>query len=430
MNKRTCWVLASVLSLSMVGGCGDDGEGPAGVADAGGPDAPVLPDGGGTDAGGAGRDAGGGATGSDAAALDAGVRSDAAAGGSDAGRTDAGGGDAGASADGPTGASTTDGAASDAGGGATSSKLITAAAGGVVSQGGASVKVPAGALAADAVITLAVVSPTAEQRARGDLSGSIYDLGPDGTTFKAPVEIELPLAEAVPADKEAVVAWLDAATGQWVTTPSTVGAGKVTGQATHFTSFAVLFVGKGGQCPAAPPCGGGIPTGTWEVASACVTQAPPKEAGDCGTTGGKYYARSTYSISGTVTFTGDRYVAAEKLHATTYLTYPAACLAAINQAQPTATFANCAEIQTGLNKNAKAGEPTWACAGSLSEGCSCVIMATLPLDATGTVTVDGTKITFKGDNATKPPVAEDFCIKGNVLTVSSSSAVYTAVKKP
>ena len=65
----------------------------------------------------------------------------------------------------------------------TTSVAITAAAGGTVALGSATLTIPAGALAADTTITVASEAPAAGLPDASTLAGLTYDFGPDGTTF-------------------------------------------------------------------------------------------------------------------------------------------------------------------------------------------------------------------------------------------------------
>ena len=168
---------------------------------------------------------------------------DAASGGSGGGGSSGTGGSAGAA--GGTGGAAGGSAGADAGvdpgdaaAGTMSSMMITAATGGTLTAGSASLLVPAGALATDKLLTVTVGPPAADEPGRDSLAGDVYDFGPSGTTFTVPVALSLPLPGGVPAGKRAVVAWLDAAASQWVPVPSSADGPKITGRVSHFTRFA------------------------------------------------------------------------------------------------------------------------------------------------------------------------------------------------
>jgi hypothetical protein len=177
-------------------------------------------------AGAAGSDGGGGTAGSDGGG----------AAGSDGGTDVAVTGDVGAS---------TPDAAGTAGGGdtgsaaSTTSTNIKAAAGGTVMAAGLTVAIPAGALAADTDITVAI-SDGASLPAATTLVSKVFELGPTGTTFLKPVTLTLDFdAAKLVAPKVAAIAFLQA--GAWVALAdsSTTGA-KVSATTTHFTPFAVV----------------------------------------------------------------------------------------------------------------------------------------------------------------------------------------------
>ena len=158
--------------------------------------------------------------------------------------------------------------------------MVTAAAGGTLTAGGGSLLIPAGVLAADQMLTVTVKAPVAGDPGRENIVGDIYDFGPSGTKFSVPVQLTLPLPGAVPADKKAVVAWLDEASGEWFTVATTVSGDKVTGLITHFTRFAVLQIPKETICPYAGACGGSL-DGTWKYSQTCL-KPTETEAFKCG----------------------------------------------------------------------------------------------------------------------------------------------------
>lgn len=126
--------------------------------------------------------------------------------------------------------------------GATFSGAISATAGGTVATAGstATVTIPAGALSQDMTITIAVAAP--ETRT----ATSVYDLGPDGTRFKAPVTIAVRYDGRPREGEKAVLAWKDGET--WTELPgSTADDGMVEGKTTHFTRFSVMLVDEGGD---------------------------------------------------------------------------------------------------------------------------------------------------------------------------------------
>jgi uncharacterized delta-60 repeat protein len=123
-----------------------------------------------------------------------------------------------------------------------SQESISAAAGGTISANGATFVIPPGALAQDTVITLAVSSPSAATTASTTIRGQLFDFGPDGTTFRIPATLTLPISGTPSSAERAVISWLDADRNQWNDTPSTVTGDRVTAPITHFTVYAVRFV--------------------------------------------------------------------------------------------------------------------------------------------------------------------------------------------
>ncbi len=145
-----------------------------------------------------------------------------------AGTTGTAGSDAGTN---PDVAQTTDGG--------TTSTNIKAATGGTVTAAGFLLEIPAGALAVDTDITVGV-SNGAGLPSAASLVASVYDLGPNGTTFTKPVKLTIDVDATKLGTKQPVVSYL--AAGAWVSLTDSVSAtgGKVTASTTHFTSFGVL----------------------------------------------------------------------------------------------------------------------------------------------------------------------------------------------
>ncbi len=171
-------------------------------------------------------------TGGDAAAGSGGVGNTAGIGGTGTGGTtasDAGTVDSSASSDGAAPGPV--------------SKLISAAAGGVVVAGGASIDFPPGALATDTTITVAVLTAAGQPDAANLLS-PIYDLGPNGITFLKPVKLTFGFdAVKVTAGKTAAIAFLQGSA--WTKLgDSASAANKMTATTTHFTPFTVLLGGS------------------------------------------------------------------------------------------------------------------------------------------------------------------------------------------
>jgi hypothetical protein len=151
-------------------------------------------------------------------------------------------------------------------------KMISASAGGTVSDasGTVTLEIPAGALAQDTEITLAVLEPESGAQSK------VYDFGPAGTQFLKPASLSIKFNGSVPTDKKAVVAWLDGSTWKPLNNV-TAGDGAIKGDVEHFTKFAIVFVdGK----VVANACAdvvknfsacGGDPKGTWKYRDVCMT---------------------------------------------------------------------------------------------------------------------------------------------------------------
>lgn len=124
--------------------------------------------------------------------------------------------------------------------GQTFSATIPAVDGGIVATPGstATVKIPAGALAADTKITIDV------QAKDSGTNTSVYDVGPSGTQFTLPVTISIAYDGSPGSDKTAVLAWKDGDT--WTRIPNSgFDAGRVAGTTMHFTRFSVILVDDG-----------------------------------------------------------------------------------------------------------------------------------------------------------------------------------------
>jgi hypothetical protein len=150
--------------------------------------------------------------------------------------------------------------APDTGAAATADFPLTAAAGGAVVLGQLKADVPAGALAADTVITVKTVD-VATLPTPSSVISAVYDLGPDGTTFLKPVKLTFDLdATKLAAGEVASIAFVKA--GAWeVLADSMTKDGKVTATTTHFTDFG-LVKSKAASTPT-PGC----PTGVYTLIS-------------------------------------------------------------------------------------------------------------------------------------------------------------------
>lgn len=152
---------------------------------------------------------------------------------------------------------------------------VSAADGGTVASedGKAELTIPAGALAEDTTITLAV------EAASGDAQADIYNFGPDGLTFLKPVKLAIDVAGTVPEGKKAVLAWLDG--DKWTAVEgSALADGAVAGDITHFSKFTIIFTEDeiilssdcGELATSFVACGGNV-DGKWKFDDVCFDQA-------------------------------------------------------------------------------------------------------------------------------------------------------------
>jgi hypothetical protein len=148
---------------------------------------------------------------------------------------------------------------------------VKAATGGKLAteSGKATLDVPGGALAKDTELTLTV-------EAASNTASSIYNFGPEGTSFMKPATLTLSFSGTVPKDKKAVLATYE--DNKWVEiTGAELKDGKVSGSVNHFSKFSVIYVDGNTLLVSAcekeiqdfKACGGSI-EGTWEVTDFCL----------------------------------------------------------------------------------------------------------------------------------------------------------------
>lgn len=134
---------------------------------------------------------------------------------------------------------------------------ITAASGGTISATGVTITIPAGALAADVKVTISKVADTAGLKvdANSKIISDVLEIIKDKTgDFSKPITITLNFDKSkVDLDKfDVKVCFFDEKAGKWVALDNiSVGDGKVSGDVTHFTKFAVLTFPKEAAKPAA-----------------------------------------------------------------------------------------------------------------------------------------------------------------------------------
>ncbi len=289
------------------------------------------------------------------------------------------------------------------------STRITAAAGGTVKLDQVTLVIPPGALAADTTITIASSAPSSSLPDQASISGMVYDFGPDGTTFTKPVSLTLPVSGAIPQGKSAVCAFLDTTKGAWVELPGSASGATVTCQTTHFTKFALRFVGPGGTCAFGGACGGDL-AGTWDITEICLPKKEPTGIDIC-----KTDTASTLSIlggKGSLAVTGTSYTL--NIDIDIKAVYSPACLAPYSQ-----MITSCNDVSAQLIKSFKG---TATCTGTLTTGCTCT--ATLPQKSdTGTLVIAGTTAKFiKTGETADTTTATDFCVKGTALEVKSTKS--------
>ncbi|MEA2696095.1 MAG: trimeric autotransporter adhesin [Myxococcales bacterium] len=309
----------------------------------------------------------------------------------------------------------------------TTTHAITAARGATLTLTGGSLRIPASALATDTSITVTESVPSTDTPNRDLINGLIYDFGPDGTAFKTPVELALPLTDRVPTGKSAVIAFLDAPTKTWVPLNSSVvgtaGAQKVIGLAMHFTPYAVLIVPVDSLCPTPASCGGAL-VGSWEVASVCQANPTPVVSHDC-MDGTFETARAVTTVTGTLAITANNtYTFTRTISIDRLVSFPPGCIALTNVTESPATAA-CAGLEPDLTT---AFSTATICAGTVTDGCTCFAPAPTSGVQMGTILVQGTS--FVTSATGEAPMASTYCVQGDVLSVSTADGfVYTATRK-
>lgn len=155
----------------------------------------------------------------------------------------------------------------------TTSSAVTAAAGGSITSADAKLDltIPAGALAADTEISINLFGETQLPEALDGLPGDLtaYDLGPDGTTFSAPVEVSFDMPGSVSssagtvstsagllyAESEGTVEAM--ANMTFVQDEDDPTSGRLTGEMSHFSSavFSAADLHYGIEAPATAEVG-------------------------------------------------------------------------------------------------------------------------------------------------------------------------------
>lgn len=303
---------------------------------------------------------------------------------------------------------------------------ITAADGGELALDDAGIKIsfPKGALKDDETVTAEIVSKKSLPDA-AKLAGNVLDLGPEGLEFAMPVDITIDLPSgAVPDDAESVkLVWLDEDKGEWVELPENkFEGGTVTAKTQHFSMFAVRFVvnekgevvQESGMCSDKfEACGGDI-EGTWNITVGCVS------APNIGTSSPQCKGQSA-EIAADIT--GDIVIKDGKVTGT--ITFASMITTVVPK--------SCLPDMTCPEADPEDPEDfPWTDKG---DTCEQKATNTEEQDVDSTYTVDGDKfiVTDNGPDA-GPAESNEYCVKGDVLTVHSVTedgltVEYTAKRK-
>ncbi|HWP08110.1 MAG TPA: hypothetical protein VNN72_20345 [Polyangiaceae bacterium] len=286
---------------------------------------------------------------------------------------------------------------------------ITAADGGDVVLGKATLSIPGGALAEDTTVTVESSKPSSSLPDASSLAGLVYDLGPTGTEFSEPVALTLPLPAAPGAGKEAVIAYLNEDTNAWEDLTTTVGKDGASADISHFSRYVIRIRNTnveqpGGEVECSFTACGGDPTGTWQIATACLS-------GDTGSDdpfGGKCDAGTVdvdVAADGTLVIEDGRYTWDLTVQGNVTFNIPASCVDPLGGGQAT----SCDDFA------GDSGETT--CTGSLDKGCACTQMGDQDTQtSTGTLEIKGNQFIGTEDGE-EPGEPSDYCVKGNSLKI-------------
>jgi hypothetical protein len=302
--------------------------------------------------------------------------------------------------------------------GASTEKLITAADGGdvMLPEAGVKLSIPAGALGADTMISAEVISKK-ELVDAAQLAGNVLEFGPNGTTFEQPVTLELDASEAnIPEGAKVALAWFDTQSKKWVDLPgSKLSGGKVVGQTTHFTVFAIRFevasngevVQVGGQCSGAFSACGGDPEGTWNIVSGCANV--DQSLGNAGTQCQGASVSLGMDITGDIVIRGGHISGTLNMESSITAVLPKSCVG-------------------GSCSGAGDGDIVFVDKGSTCEGTSTDSQSN-PIDES--YRVEGGRI-YVGDSSSDEQ--SEFCVTGNKLVVRMNTGEgveirWTAMRK-
>lgn len=341
--------------------------------------------------------------------------------GSDAGNQDGGTSDAGG-----------DAGLSDAGGvqshvGEQRSTLVRAGQAGTLAVGAVSLAVPAGAVAQDTEITVAVQDKAGKPDA-ANIAIDVYEFGPSGTQFAMPVTLEFDAQRVtVPSGRRLSVAWLGT-DNKWNVLPTTVSNGKASASATHFTAFTLILTLQadggvaqtGGQCDTTATfdaCGGSV-LGTWDYTTACISLGKDAVGGLGGGDSNPFaactaqpYAQVGIDVMGSVTFaSGNTYMNSLNGTVTGGFYVPNSCLAQVSQMFMTTI--TCAQI-----KGTTVGDNCVLNAGSAAEGVMDTGMGTYSTSG-GTLTT----VEQAADGGAPETDMSEYCVRGNTMTVRQADS--------
>lgn len=333
---------------------------------------------------------------------------------SDAGATSGGSGEGGHA--GSHGDDAGDAAGTDGGGSGSNSisMEISAADGGEVVLGEASLSIPGGSLASDTMITLETSAPSNALPESASIQGLVYDFGPDGTQFSEPATLTLPAVGKPGADEEAVISWLDETDDTWQDLATTVHAdGSLSAEVTHFTNFAVRFNGVESTDCGFSACGGSI-VGTWMIKSVCA-EISGSVIDVCPTA----TATLDLTLDGTITFEADGTRSSELTGKSTITyTLDADCLDTITMGMPPDS---CDVLSKDADPSMDKGPTT--CSGDVTVACTCVEDNPETTETkTGTYTVEGNTLTSTDDADDSVTVAE-LCVEGTEARVKETEGL-------
>lgn len=284
---------------------------------------------------------------------------------------------------------------------------ITAADGGDVELGHAKLSIPGGALADDTTVTVESSKPSSSLPDASSLTGLVYDFGPTGTEFAKPVALTLPLA-AKPGDgKEAVIAYLNEDTNTWEDLETTVGADGAQADIMHFSKYVIRVrntnvVDPGEEVECGFTACGGDPTGTWQIATACISGT----TGSDDPFGGKCDEATidvNLAVDGTLVIGGGRYTWDFTVQGDVTFNIPASCVDPLSGGAAT----SCADF------GGDSGDTT--CTGSLDTSCACTQAGDKSTEqSTGTLEVVGNQV-IGTEDGNDPGEPSDFCVQGNSL---------------